>query len=70
MTKDFQIGFVKNEVYKVEQFGNSFKLIDTQGTKVGTLGATTSTRKGAFNEVKPSKRISTRMVRKPFVKLI
>jgi len=52
MTKDFQIGFVKNEVYKVEQFGNSFKLIDTQGTKVGTLGATTSTRKGAFNEGK------------------
>jgi len=52
MTQDFQIGFVKNEVYKVEQFGNSFKLIDTQGTKVGTLGATTSTRKGAFNEGK------------------
>jgi len=52
MTKDFQIGFVKNEVYKVEQFGNSFKLIDTQGTKVGTLGVTTGTRKGAFNEGK------------------
>jgi len=52
MTKDFQIGFVKNEVYKVEQFGNSFKLIDTQGTKVGTMGVTTSTRKGAFNEGK------------------
>jgi len=52
MTQDFQIGFVPNEVYKVEQFGNSFKLIDTQGTKVGTLGATTSTRKGAFNEGK------------------
>ena len=52
MTKDFQIGFVKNEVYKVEQFGNSFKLIDTQGTKVGTMGVTTGTRKGAFNEGK------------------
>jgi hypothetical protein len=52
MTKDFQIGFVKNEVYKVEQFGNSFKLIDTKGTKVGTLGVTTGTRKGAFNEGK------------------
>jgi len=52
MTKDFQIGFVKNEVYKVEQFGNSFKLIDTQGNKVGTLGVTTGTRKGAFNEGK------------------
>lgn len=52
MTKDFQTGFVKNEVYKVEQFGNSFKLIDTQGTKVGTMGVTTATRKGAFNEGK------------------
>jgi MoxR-like ATPase len=50
--KDFQTGFVKNEVYKVEQFGNSFKLIDTQGTKVGTMGVTTGTRKGAFNEGK------------------
>jgi len=52
MTQDFQIGFVPNEVYKVEQFGNSFKLIDTKGTKVGTMGVTTGTRKGAFNEGK------------------
>ena len=49
---DFKVGFVNNEVYKVEQFGNSFKLIDTQGTKVGTMGVTTGTRKGAFNEGK------------------
>jgi MoxR-like ATPase len=49
---DFKTGFVPNEVYKVEQFGNSWKLIDTQGTKVGTMGATTLTRKGAFNEGK------------------
>lgn len=49
---DFKKGFVKNEVFKVEQFGNSFKLIDTQGTKVGTMGVTTGTRKGAFNEGK------------------
>jgi len=48
--KDFKIGFVKNEVYKVEQFGNSFKLIDSNGTKVGTMGIGTGTRKGAFNE--------------------
>jgi len=34
-------GYVPNEVYKVEQFGNTFKLIDTAGVKVGTLGATT-----------------------------
>ena len=49
---DLKTGFVPNEVYKVEQFGNSWKLIDTQGTKVGTLGATTLTRKGAFKEGK------------------
>jgi MoxR-like ATPase len=49
MTKDFTIGLVPNEVYKVEQFGNSFKLIDTQGTKVGTMGVTTGTRKKAFS---------------------
>jgi nitric oxide reductase NorQ protein len=49
---DLKKGFVKNEVFKVEQFGNSFKLIDTQGTKVGTMGVTTGTRKGAFNEGK------------------
>ena len=52
MTKDFKIGFVSNEVYKVEQFGNTFKLIDTNGNKVGTLGATTGLRKGAFTEGK------------------
>lgn len=52
MSKDFQTGFVKNEVYKVEQFGNTWKLIDTMGTKVGTLGATTLTRKNAFKEGK------------------
>ena len=26
-------GYVPNEVYKVEQFGNKFKLIDTAGVK-------------------------------------
>jgi MoxR-like ATPase len=47
---DFKIGFVKSEVYKVEAFGNSFKLIDSKGTKVGTLGIGTGTRKSALNE--------------------
>ena len=46
--KDFTTGLVPNEVYKVEQFGNSFKLIDTDGTKLGTMGVMTSTRKKAF----------------------
>ena len=47
---EIQKGYVPNEVYKVEQFGNTFKLIDTQGVKVGTLGATTGVRKSAFNQ--------------------
>jgi nitric oxide reductase NorQ protein len=46
--KEFTIGLVPNEVYKVEAFGNSFKLIDSQGTKVGTMGITTGTRKKAY----------------------
>ena len=45
---DFKIGPVKNEVYKVKAFGNSFKLIDSKGTKVGTMGIGTGTRKGAY----------------------
>jgi len=47
---EFKVGYVSTEVYKVEMFGNTFKLIDTQGVKVGTLGATTSVRKSAFNQ--------------------
>jgi MoxR-like ATPase len=45
---DYKVGFVSNEVYKVEAFGNSFKLIDSKGTKVGTLGIGTGTRKSAY----------------------
>ena len=45
------VGFVSNEVYKVEKFGNSFKMIDVAGNKVGTLG-TSLTRKQAYNESK------------------
>jgi hypothetical protein len=45
---DYKVGFVSNEVYKVEAFGNSFKLIDAKGNKVGTLGVTTGTRKSAY----------------------
>lgn len=47
---DFKVGFVGNEVYKVEAFGNSFKLIDTKGNKVGTMGIGTGARKAAFEE--------------------
>jgi nitric oxide reductase NorQ protein len=45
---DYKVGFVSNEVYKVEAFGNSFKLIDAKGTKVGTMGVGTGTRKSAY----------------------
>ena len=45
------VGFVANEIYKVEKFGSTFKMIDTAGNKVGTLG-TSLTRKQAFNEGK------------------
>ena len=47
---DFKQGYVPNEVYKVETFGNTFKLIDTAGNKVGTLGATTGVRKSAYQQ--------------------
>ena len=45
------VGLVPNEVYKVEKFGSTFKMIDTNGNKVGTLG-TSLTRKQAFTEGK------------------
>lgn len=47
---DFKVGFVSNEVYKVEAFGNSFKMIDSNGTKVGTMGVNTGTRKSAYQD--------------------
>lgn len=43
-------GYITNEIYKVEAFGNTFKLINTNGEKVGTLGIGTSTRKRAFEQ--------------------
>ena len=45
---DYKVGLVSSEVYKVEAFGNTFKLIDSNGTKVGTLGIGTPTRKKAY----------------------
>jgi hypothetical protein len=47
---DFKVGFVANEIYKVQSFGNSFKLIDTKGNKVGTMGIGTGARKAAFED--------------------
>jgi MoxR-like ATPase len=45
---DFKTGLIPNEVYKVEAFGNTFKLIDANGNKVGTMGIGTPTRKKAY----------------------
>jgi len=47
---DVQPGFISNEVYKPEQFGNSVKLIDSNGNKVGTMGVSIGTRKQAIKE--------------------
>lgn len=49
---DFSPGFVPNEVYKVQKFGNSYKLIDTSGVKVGTLTATIGARRNAYKNEK------------------
>lgn len=69
MTKDFTIGLIPNEVYKVEQFGNSFKLIDTNGNKVGTMGVGTLTRKGAFKEGKALQAYINKQGKKTFRKV-
>lgn len=39
-----------NEVFKVAKVGSHFRMIDTSGTDVGTLGTPTGTRKRAFKE--------------------
>jgi MoxR-like ATPase len=67
--RDLQSGFVANEVYKVEQFGNTFKLIDIQGNKVGTNGVSTSTRKGAFGEGKALQAFVNKSGKKTFRKV-
>jgi nitric oxide reductase NorQ protein len=67
--KDLKSGFVANEVYKVEQFGNTFKLIDIQGNKVGANGVSTSTRKGAFGEGKALQAFVNKSGKKTFRKV-
>jgi nitric oxide reductase NorQ protein len=66
---DLKQGYVPNEVYKVEQFGNSFKLIDTQGVKVGTMGATTTNRKNAFKQGKALQAYITKNGKKIYKKV-
>ena len=67
--RDLQFGFVSNEVYKVEKFGNTFKLIDIQGNKVGANGVSTSTRKGAFGEGKALQAFVNKSGKKTFRKV-
>jgi type IV secretory pathway ATPase VirB11/archaellum biosynthesis ATPase len=50
MLNDKPVGFVKNEVYKVEQFGSHLKLIDVNGNKVTSVKITTGVRKSAFTQ--------------------
>lgn len=47
---DITTGPIKTEVYKVEMFGSTYKLIDKDGSKVGTLGISTPSRKSAYTE--------------------
>ena len=44
-------------VFKVEKFGNSFKMINTTGKKVGTLGVGTVTRKKAYEAGKALRQV-------------
>ena len=44
-------------IFKVEKFGNSFKMINTAGKKVGTLGVGTVTRKNAYEAGKALRQI-------------
>ena len=50
--KDFKIGYVEGEVYKVVKKGNSYPLFKLNDERVGTLGASKTTREAAFNEGK------------------
>lgn len=52
MNNDLKVGFVKNEVFKVKMYGNSYKLINTDGENEGTRGATIGVRKNAFKQGK------------------
>ena len=44
-------------VFKVQKFGNSFKMINTAGKKVGTLGVGTVTRKKAYEACKALRQV-------------
>jgi hypothetical protein len=50
----------ENNIYKVEKVGSHFRMIDVNGNDLGTLGATSGTRKKAYNNGKALKQIQTK----------
>ena len=50
--KNYKVGYIENEVYKVVKRGNSYPLYNLKNERVGTLGASKLTRQNAFNEGK------------------
>ena len=51
---------LENQIYKVEKVGSHFRMIDVNGNDLGTLGATSGTRKNAYNNGKALKQIQTK----------
>src|SRR6056300_1640175 len=51
---------LENQIYKVEKVGSHFRMIDVNGNDLGTLGATSGTRKKAYNNGKALKQIQTK----------
>ena len=46
---DISVGYLQNEVYKINKVGTNYKLVDSTNSVVGTLGVSTIKRKDAFN---------------------
>ena len=65
---DLKQGYVPNEVYKVEQFGNSFKLIDHTRCESWYYGESTTNRKNVFKQ-KNLRFILPKMVKKIYKKV-
>lgn len=48
------------QIFKVEMVGNRYRMVDTTGTDVGSMGVNTLTRRKAFNAGKALKKIQTK----------
>jgi nitric oxide reductase NorQ protein len=62
----FEVGYVEDQVYKVEQFGSTHKLVNKDGEKVGTLGSGTGTRQNAFKNGKAVQAYITKTGKKTY----